>query len=526
MKLAFGRTLGVLSQLAGIGLLLTSAWLIVRAAQQPPVLYLMVAVVSVRFFGLARAALRYVERLLTHDAAFAVVTEARVAVHHELDRVAPAGMDRRRRGDLVSRVVADVDSLLDRLLRLRTPWIVALGSSAAVVLLLAFLAPVAAVVVAAQAALSMLAVRIGMGRHGATQTDTARLRGELAADLAEAVRAAPDLVTAGATGPVLTAVHQRSATLGRMQRRGAGAAAAAGASVVALTGIAMAACAVLTPDLSVVLVGVVVLAPLALLEPLEALAEAERLRPEVEAGERRLAELADTPTPVREPEHPHPLPAGTDLVADDLVVGWDGACTAPISFDLPAGATAVVTGPSGVGKSTLGLTLARLVEPVSGTIWMGGVDLRELAGDDVRRVVGVLAQDEVVFDTTIRENLRIADPAASDVAMWKALGTAGIAPFVDGLPRALDTPVGEGGMLLSGGERQRLCLARLLLGGHRVIVVDEPTEHLDEAAGDALVADLLALAPERSVVLISHSPRVVDAVARRIDVLPAMAQTV
>lgn len=180
-----------------------------------------------------------------------------------------------------------------------------------------------------------------------------------------------------------------------------------------------------------------------------------------------------------------------------------------------------MTGPSGVGKSILGLMLARLVEPVSGTVHLAGVNIRDLAGTTVRSVIGILAQDEVVFDTTIRENLRIADPNATDLAMWEALGSAGLGRFVDSLRRTLDTPIGEGRMLLSGGERQRLCLARLLLGGHRVLIVDEPTEHLDEAAGEALVADLLALAPQRSIVLISHSQRVVDAVAHRISVEPA-----
>ena len=508
-----GRLLGIASQLAGIGLLLTSAWLIVRAAEQPPVLYLMVAVVSVRFFGLARAALRYAERLLTHDAAFATITDERIAVHRELDRIAPAGMDRRRRGDLVTRVVADVDSVLDRMLRLRSPWITAIGSAVVVVVVLAWLVPAAAAVVAVQVLASMTAIRIGMGLHARRQVDTAHLRGEMAADVSEAVRAAPDLVMAGAAGPVLASVRDRTTVLGRAQQRGVAAAAAAGASVTAVTGVAMAACALLTPGIDPVLVGVAILAPLAMLEPLEALADAERLRPEIEAGRRRLAELASVPTPVSEPAAPRAVSAAFDLAAEDLVVGWPGSeHTEPISFDLPAGGVLVVTGPSGAGKSTLGLTLARLVEPCGGALRLGGVDVTDLAGEDVRSMVGVLAQDEVVFNTSIRENLRIADPSASDIAMWQALGAAGIAGFVESLPRALDTPVGEAGARLSGGERQRLCLARLLLGRHRVLVIDEPTEHLDAAAGQELVADLLALAPHRSIVLVSHARSVVRAV--------------
>lgn len=518
-RLGWGRLLGVLSQVAGIGLLLVSSWLIVRAAEQPPVLYLMVAVVSVRFFGFARAGLRYAERLLTHDAAFGTLTDARVVAHGELDRVAPAGLGRRRRGDLVSRVVADVDSLLDRMLRLRSPWITALGSAAVLVVVLAWLVPAAAAVVAVQTLASMAVVRIGMAVHARRQVDAVHLRGEMAADVAEAVRAAPDLVMAGAAGPVLASVRERTTVLGRAQQRGVGAAAAVGAIVMAMTGVAMAASAVLTIDVVPVLVGVAVLAPLAMLEPLEALADAERLRPEIEAGRDRLAELSSVPTPVTDPDAPRALPTGFDLVADDLVIGWPDAGVwtgaAPISFELPAGGVMVVTGPSGSGKSTLGLTMARLLEPVDGALRLGGVDVTDLRAEQVRSVVGVLAQDEIVFNTSIRENLLIADPTASDVDLWRVLAAAGIGRFVESLPRGLDTPVGEAGTALSGGERQRLCLARLLLGEHLVLVVDEPTEHLDHEAGQALVADLLALAPRRSIVLISHEPSVVTTVRRR-----------
>ncbi|MET0468212.1 MAG: ATP-binding cassette domain-containing protein, partial [Aeromicrobium sp.] len=177
-----------------------------------------------------------------------------------------------------------------------------------------------------------------------------------------------------------------------------------------------------------------------------------------------------------------------------------------------------VAGPSGSGKSTLALTLARLVEPRRGVVRLGGTDVRDLAAVDVRSTVGYLGQDEIVFDTTIRENLRIADPTATDDDMVGALRTAGLGEFVASVPAVLDTAVGERGQRLSGGERQRLCLARLVLGGHRVLLLDEPTEHLDERAADALLDDVLALAPRRSIVIVSHSPRVLERIGRRVDI--------
>ncbi|QGG42000.1 thiol reductant ABC exporter subunit CydC [Aeromicrobium yanjiei] len=519
MKMIWGRLFGVMSELAGIGLLLTSAWLIVRAAEQPPVLYLMIAIVSVRFFGLARAALRYVERLLTHDAAFARVTEARIAVYRDLDRVAPGGMPSHRRGDLVSRVVSDVDAIQDRVLRLRGPWVVALVSAAVTVALATVIEPRAGAVLAATTLTAMGAVRVvvpwSVRRAGAL---TARWRGDLAADVSQAVLAAPDLVAYGATDVLRRETRRSTASLAAAQRRAAVVSGLGEAVVLLATGVAVAAIAALSGDLNPVLVGIVVLAPLALVESLSALAEAERLRPEIEGAEARLAELSLAAAAITDPVDVHPLPTSYDLAARDLAVGWSSTVAKGIDLELPEGGVLGVTGPSGCGKSTLAHTLARLVEPSEGQVLLGGVDVRELAASDVRSVVGYLGQDEIVFDTSIRENLRIADPKATDADMLKALDTAGLGDFVASLPDGLGTTVGERGNRLSGGERQRLCLARLVLGGHRVLIVDEPTEHLDAAAGEALMDDLLALAPDRSLVVISHSAAVLERVGRVVAV--------
>jgi ATP-binding cassette subfamily C protein CydC len=507
-RLAWGRTFGVLSQLAAVALLLVSAWLIVRAAEQPPVMYLMVAIVGVRFFGLSRAALRYVERLLTHDVALAHVTDARVAAYRDLDRVAPSGLPVRR-GDLVSRVVSDIDAVQDRMLRLRSPWITALVTSVVTIGLVAVIDPALGMVVGATTALVLALVRRvvpwAVRRSGDRSSGW---RGDLAADVSHGVVAAPDLVAYGATGLIRDSAHRSVDRLASAQRRTARLAGAGEAIVLVGTGIAVAAVAALSGGLAPVLVGVVVLAPIALVEPLTAVADAEALRPGIEDAERRLAELADASDAIAPPAAPAALPTSFDLVADGLAIGWDTTLVADIDVAVPEGGVVAVTGPSGGGKSTLALTLARLVEPRSGDVRLGGVDVRTLAADDVRSVVGYLGQDEMVFDTTIRENLRLAAPGADEAGMLAALERAGLAGFVRTLPDGLDTAVGERGGRLSGGERQRLCLARLVLSGHRVLVLDEPTEHLDEAAADALLDDVLALAPERSLVIVTHSPRV------------------
>lgn len=525
-KLFWGRLFGVLSQLAGIGLLLTSAWLIVRAAEKPPVLYLMVAIVSVRFFGLSRAALQYVERLLTHDAAFARVTEARIAVYQDLERIAPSGMPAHRRGDLINRVVSDVDAIQDRVLRLRGPWIVALASTAVTAIVVGVLDPTSGLIVAVGSALSMLMIRVFVPWSvRTTGAQTAGWRGDLAADVSHAVLAAPDLVAYGATKMLRDKTHRSITRLSRAQRRAAWLSGSGEAFVLVVTGFAVASIAALSAGLTPVVIGVVVLAPLALIEPLSALAEAERLRPEIEGAEQRLAELTGASAAITDPAAPVELAGDTELVARDLAVGWNSTVVSDLSFEVPAGGVLGIEGPSGSGKSTVAQTLARLIEPRGGQILLGGVDVTALAASDVRSTIGYLSQDEIVFDTNIRENLRIADPSAEDEALLNALRTAGLGDFAASLPDGLDTALGERGNRLSGGERQRLCLARLIVGGHRILIVDEPTEHLDAMAAEALMDDLLALAPARSLVIISHSPAVLDRLERVVSVSGVEAAT-
>ncbi|MEU8661851.1 ATP-binding cassette domain-containing protein [Actinoplanes philippinensis] len=191
---------------------------------------------------------------------------------------------------------------------------------------------------------------------------------------------------------------------------------------------------------------------------------------------------------------------------EGVTAGWVVGRTAVAGFDLvlPPGGRVALTGPSGSGKSTVAALLVRFLDPWAGRVTMDGVDLREFAADDVRAVVGYLPEDAYLFDTTIGANLRIARPDATDGELWEALGAARLRDWAGTLPDGLDTLVGEHGMALSGGQRRRLALARLLLGDARVLVLDEPTEHLDDATAAALTRDLLAAAGERTVLLITH----------------------
>ncbi len=267
--------------------------------------------------------------------------------------------------------------------------------------------------------------------------------------------------------------------------------------------------------------GVLLLAPLALLEPLLSVVDAERLRPTIEESQRRLDQLSNLHSPVVEPEHGLQLPDSPALSVRDLVVGWDRPLIAPISFDVRPGEVLGLRGPSGVGKSTVGQALVRLIEPMSGTITMSGVDYADLESRAVRQHVGLAGQDDVIFDSSIRENMRVASPLAGDADIWSALKRSGLATFAHGLPQGLDTVLGEAGRSFSGGERQRLSIARLLLAKCPILVLDEPTEHLDHTAAEQILQDLFELRATHAIVLISHSEQVLSRCDNVVDVYRA-----
>ncbi len=508
-RLIAGAILGCASQLSGVGLLLTSAWLIVRAAEHPPVLYLMVAIVSVRFFGVGRAVFRYGERLLTHHVALSRMIDDRVRVYRNLERAAPAGLPRQRRGDIISRVVSDVTTAQDGLLRIRLPWIYALTSCAVVVAVLAAVSPVAALTVGAYSLACLTIARLGLAN--AVREDSiaaSEARSTMSAQSAVLASTSRDLVAYGAAWSFTRDLHNAIDTQTHTQLRTVRLAGVGAALVLLSTGAATAFIAVTASGFRPVMAGVVLLAPVALLEPLLSVFEAERLRPAVRAARTRLDQLDDLHRPVIEPLAPARIPVASELTLDGVVAGWDTSLTTPVSVTLPLGSVVGFSGVSGVGKSTLALTLVKLIPPRSGSLSLGGVDYRELDGQDVRARIGLCGQDDVLFDTTLRENLRVAAPDADDGRMQTVLTRVGLRPLLERMPAGLDTPIGNHGSSLSGGERQRLAMARLLLGRHEVLIFDEPTEHLDHDAAGQMIADILSLRGEHAIVLITHSASV------------------
>jgi len=516
--LALGILLGALAIAAGIGLMATSGYLISRAALQPPILALGVAIVGVRFFGISRGVLRYLERLVSHDAALRALVTLRVRLFERLEPLVPAALPGVRTGDLLGRFVADVDTLQALYLRVIGPAAIAVVAGAIAVAVGAIALPAAGFALAV--ALTVAGIAVPLGGSALTRAAVRReapARAALTADLLDALAAAPELVAYGAATEAAARIDAADRALNRDRRRTALVAAVSEGAVTALAGLAaVAVLAVATPAVRDGALPGVELAMLALL----ALAAFEAVRPLPAAAEqatatsaaaRRVLDLTDRKAPVRDPAAPRPPTRVGHVSVRDVSMRYapDGPLVVDgVDLELPPGALVALVGPSGSGKTTIANLLVRFRDPDGGAILLEGHDLREYAQADVRRVIGLAGQDAHLFPTSIRENLRIARPEATDEELADALRRARAWSWVASLPDGLDTHVGEDGARVSGGQRQRLALARALLADVRLLVLDEPDAHLDESTADGLVADLLdaARVAGLGILLITHRP--------------------
>ncbi|MYS91538.1 MULTISPECIES: thiol reductant ABC exporter subunit CydD [Streptomyces] len=514
-RLGLALLLGSLALGSAVGLMATSGWLISRASQQPPVLYLMVAVTATRAFGIGRAVFRYAERLVSHDAVLRMLADTRVAVFRRLERLAPAGLRRTRRGDLLSRLVADVDALQDYWLRWLLPAGAAVVVSAASVGFTAWLLPEAGAVLAAGLLAAGAGVPLVTGAVARrAEHRLAPARGVLATRVADLLTGTAELTVAGALPARTTQAREADGALTRIASRAATATALGDGLTALISGLTVTAAALVGAQavaagrLDGVTMAVVVLTPLAAFEAVLGLPLAVQYRQRVRRSAERVYEVLDAPEPVAEPAQPRQAPASPFPVAVKGLAarhaGQDRDALAGLDLILEEGRRVAVVGPSGSGKTTLAQVLLRFLDADAGSYTLAGVDAYALRGDDVRRLVGLCAQDAHLFDSSLRENLLLAKKDATEDDLRAALGRARLLDWAGGLPDGLDTLVGEHGARLSGGQRQRLALARALLADFPVLVLDEPAEHLDLPTADALTADLLAATEGRTTLLITH----------------------
>ncbi|MFJ2745112.1 thiol reductant ABC exporter subunit CydC [Streptomyces sp. NPDC087440] len=507
------------SEIAAAALMGTAAWLITRAAQQPPLTSVALAIVVVRVLALGRGLLRYADRLLGHDGALRAVAGFRAQVYEALVPLAPSGLPAFRSGDLLTRLVDDVDAAQNLLLRVLLPVVAAGAVAVAATGTAAALLPGAGLLLGVMLLLAGLLVPVlvlVLSRRAAHAEKEART--ELAVAGLDVTRGAADLAAYGALGRAEERVRRASERIARLERRKAltGTLATAVTPLLqagATVGVAWLALRAHTVgELPAVHLTVLVVLALVSFEALGPLPAAARWFAEVQASARRLAEVMDVPPPVVDPSAPVALPAAgpLDVEITDLRVRHRLGGTAAldgVSLRLPAGRRVVLVGESGSGKSTLIAALMRFLPYESGSIRVGGRELRDCAGADVRRAVTGMTQDAHVFRGTIRANLLLARPDATEVQLREAVGRARLLDWVESLPDGWDTRVGGDGAGMSGGQRQRLLLARALLADPPVLVLDEPTEGLDPETAAAVLADVRDATRGRTTLLVTHESR-------------------
>lgn len=528
--IALSILLGFLTIASSIGLLATSAWIIAAAALQPPIATLQVAIVGVRFFGIARGVLRYAERLASHQVTFRILAQIRVWFYSAIEPLAPAGLAAHHSGDLLSRIIADIGALEHFFIRVIAPPFVALLVAALTAIILAsFDASLSG------PALTFLLLT-GLGAPLLTLLaalpDSRRLaeqRASLNTHLVESIQGAADLIVFGASQQRTAALRAASVDLGRTQIRlvavsGLGSALALISQWLAVVAVLTVAIPlVATARLSGVSLAVVALVTIASFEAVLPLSLAAQHLTISLAAARRLLALTQRRTPSQVPRPGSPTPTGAIETADPAVCFQDvtlryapGAPPAlqRVSFTIPAGDTLAVVGPSGAGKTSLVNALLRFWDYEAGTITLGGRDLRDMEETVVRAQISAALQDAHLFNLTVGDNIRLAQPAATQAEVEAAARTAGIHSFILSLPHGYNTWIGEGGARLSGGERRKIALARAVLKNAPLLILDEPTAHLDTEAAREIMATLASVMQDRTTLLITHDLQLAQTATR------------
>ncbi|MDR2974735.1 MAG: thiol reductant ABC exporter subunit CydC [Propionibacteriaceae bacterium] len=491
-----------------IALMGLSAWLISKAAQHPPYLELSVGAVGVRFFGISRGVFRYIERLVGHDTALSMQSALRLRTYQALARTTLLG---RRQGDLLVRAVADVNSIDDIIVRIVQPFAAASLVVIGTCVILARFSLAAAIVILISAILGGVVVP-WLTQRASLRADEAMvpLRGELGVVVHDISRTATDLAAYGRISPALDRMSTIDLALRKLEERAAWAQGiGAGLQTIVagsgfIGGLWIGSIAVVDGTMNERLLAVLVLTPMALHEVFANFSKAAQTWTRAKVALGRVMAILDAP----------PVGRGDVVLADagqrprvvcaDLTIGWPGHPTVAsgLSLEVEEGDAVAVMGPSGIGKTTLAATIMGLIPPVAGRL--------ETAGR-----IGYLAQDAHIFSTTVAENVRIGNKAATDDQVRAALREAG-------LDLDLDREVGELGAGLSGGEARRLALARLFVGDDRLLILDEPTEHLDRETAEALMDDIFNSLDRRPAVIITHD----EAVAARCGSLLMMREPV
>lgn len=513
-RLLLAGMLGVLSLCSALALAGVSAWLITRAWQMPPVLDLTIAVVAVRALAISRGVLHYCERLAGHDAALRAAGTARAQIYRRLAHGPVDAAIRLRSGELVARLGADVDELADVLVRALLPIGVAAVLGVAATTVIAVISPAAAAVLATCLLVAGVAAPWLAARAAAAQHDVARRHlAERDVSAILALDHAPELRIAGQLPAVIGEAQRRQRAWAAAADAAAKPAAFAAALPTAAVGVSVLGAVVagigLAGAVAPTTVAILMLLPLSAFEATTALPAAAIQLTRSRIAARRLLDLAPPGTPATEAHRDSTPPAAsTPTLYADMRSGHRGEQGIRVTLDLAPGDRLAIAGPSGSGKTTLLMTLAGLLPPLEGRVELDDVGLQRLSEQELRSAVGFFAEDAHIFATTVRDNLLVARGDCRDDELAAVLHRVGLGRWLSGLPDGLATVLSGGADGLSAGQRRRLLLARAMISPARVVLLDEPTEHLDAAdAGELLRAVLQTpglFAADRTVVLATH----------------------
>lgn len=513
---ALSLLLGVTALSAAIALGGTAAWLIARASQQPPVLYLTVAATAVRLFGVSRALARYLSRLASHKVALTGMDNLRNNLYDELAGAPGTKLSSLRRGDLMTRAGADVDEVGNVVVKTLLPALVAAIVGMGTVGVITIISPAAGIILAISLVVSgVIAPSLIARSVRLAESQGADARTDIAATSLAILEGATELSMAGTLERARRSLSESEAALSAALARSARLSAfARGLDVCAMGAAVIGALLIGIPQttsgtLAQVLLAVIVLIPLSSFEGVAELAPAASQLVRSAQAAQRICALLDDEVPTK----PHTIPEGPTVIeARDLAIGWPGGPTLAtgISLTLRPGSSLAVVGASGIGKTTLLATLTGVIPPKSGAALINGVPAWGADRDQLTAHITMTAEDAHIFATTIYENLRVARASLTRDEASDLLTRAGLDEWIESLPEGMDTVIGSGGTTVSGGERRRLLMARALAAPAPVLAIDEASEHLDAATADRLMETLLTPSADRATLVVTHRLSALD----------------
>lgn len=501
----------VLTISASVSLLMTSAYLISKAALHPSIGEIGVAIVGVRFFGISRGVIRYIERLASHTASFKILADIRVWLYGAIEPAAPAGISKYKSGDLLNRLIADIDTLENFYVRVFLPPVVALFIVLGVSAFMLLFSPLVSLVLF----LSLALVGVGFSTIALLAgkkagTDSVDLRSTLREDIVDMVSGLPEVLLFAKAINAIEKIQQAGTRYYQTQIKLSALNAAQSAAASLVVGLAVWAILLITipmvnaGTLDGIYLAVIVLGAMASFEAVQNIPQAMNLLGANIRSAERVFGIVDhaEQSPVIANEK---KPASNAIEFRGVSFSYTNTpVLMNVDIDLPTGKKVAVVGASGAGKSTLGSLLLRFWEPTSGEILIGGVSQAFIQPEVSRSLFSVVNQNSFLFNTTILENLRVANPDAEMDQVEHACQLAELDGFIKGLPKGYQTIIGERGYQFSGGERQRLAIARALLKNAPILILDEPTANLDPSTEAKIISTIRSRFADRSMLWITH----------------------